>query len=406
MKMQSQRALPLTLELPMSLRAFVYPTPEGGRGVTARGSGYWTLRFEPTRNKNLAHVLIQDIAVSLDPLRIPFDIDRDGMLECLEVEGLQLSARDFDLKRSGGEYDLRTGYITLNLFFAVRPDFLPLPPKRGAAKAIPFEIKERGWLDFATGNFKTDAGSWTVPDGPLAGLSIVADQTGEIGREECYATMTLGVGIYTASLMGTPPSKAPKKIWICPGTLIVLLWESTNSGTYQVDIQPQLGTCKASGSQTIPDASNSALKAIQKNQTFTADTTGGVCVAAHDEVNVYVVSEGDEVAQTATYEPEYKFWTAQLPDHTYDKKIRVAQVIIDSGKADSITHPRWRVDHIYSSTPTGTEIPALNNWTLASKSHTLPGEYRFTPRLASGQSLPSGEQNRKVYFRLRVGCKG
>ncbi|MBI4672125.1 MAG: hypothetical protein HY741_10725 [Chloroflexi bacterium] len=398
--MADQKDLPLTLELPMNLRALVYPTPEGGRGVIARGSGFWTLRFEATRDKNIARVRIKDISVALDPLFIPFDIDRDGMLECIEVDDLRLTARDFDLRRSGGEYDFRTGYITLNIRLVVRPDFLP-QYKEFAAQPIPFQFQERGWLDLTSGRFKTDAGTWTIPDGPLAGLSIVGDQfTTEI---PCSATLSLGVGLKTSSFYGKSAKQAPKKVWKCAKTPIILLWQATNCT--QVDIQPLLGVKNLTGYQELPDISNPTLKdPVMKSTAFTGETQGE-CDSVTDEVNVYVVGEGEEISQTATYEPEYKFWTAQLPDHTYDQNIKVSQIIIDSGKSDSITHPRWRVDHVFSGAATGTEIPALNNWTNLSKVHALPGEYRFTPRLASGSKLPSGEEKRIIYFRLKGGCK-
>lgn len=397
--MSRRRNLPLTLHLPMSIRALVYPAPEGGRGVTVRGSGEWTLIFEPTRDDNRARVRIGHICIRLPGTRIPFDIDHDGVLECLEIDGLTLTSEDFDLTKSGGEYDLQTGYLTLKIFAAMRPNFLSpsIEPQ-----TIPFEIRERGWLDLSTGQYKTDAGTWTLRDGPLAGLTIVGDQSGTVGNGECYATMTLGVGIQTPALYGMSAKDASKSVWICPRTPIVLLWEATKCGN--VEINPLIGTRNIKDSQTIPSVSP-ALKAIEQPIRFTADTRGGDCVSAHDEASIYVVAEGDEIAQTAVYQPEYKFWTAQLPEHTYDKNIRVTDVIIDSGQPDSITHPRWRLDHIFSGTPTGTEIPALNNWTKNSSAHALPGEYRFTPRVAAGTTLPAGEQARILYFRLRVTCK-
>jgi hypothetical protein len=230
---------------------------------------------------------------------------------------------------------------------------------------------------------------------------------GEIGPAQCYATVAIGVAVLSAgpAAVDIPPGQAPKEVWICPRTPIVLLWESSNADN--VDIQPDLGLQPPSGYQVIPDLAspNTDLhRPITNNKVYTADTKGGGCVAAHDQVSVNVVEDGDEIPQSATYNREFGYWVANLPDHTYDRNIQVEAVIIDTGKPDSITHPSWRHDHIYAGEPpVGTVIPSTNTWTSTSSTFSLPGEHRFTPE-PPGTALSSGEQQRVLYFRLRVKC--
>jgi hypothetical protein len=238
-------------------------------------------------------------------------------------------------------------------------------------------------------------------------LTIIGGQGGEVGT--CDATVALGVAPVTAgpAVLDIPAGQAPKAVWICPGTKVVLLWDSTDSGTWTVDIEPDLGTRPPHGYQLIPDPAslNAKLKLpIDRSTKYSADTQGGACIDAHDEVSINVVSAGDEFEQKATYQPEFGYWSAYLPPQVYDQTIKVSDVIIDTGQPDSITHSNWRVDHKFPGTPpVGTPLPTLNAWFTVAGAHTLPGEYIFTP-MPYGTKLPQGETEHNLYFRLRVAC--
>lgn len=173
-------------------------------------------------------------------------------------------------------------------------------------------------------------------------------------------------------------------------------------------ISPILGDQNPSGSQIIPDSKSvhpELQKPITQSKTFVALTVGGDYLPATDSVTINVISSGDEISQTAEYDSEHRYWKASLPDHTYDRNIRVTQVIIDSGVSDSVTWPGWRVDHTYGSEkPVNIQVQALDKWTNVSPSHSLPGEYTFRP-MPSGSILPSGEEKRVIYFRLKPGCQ-
>jgi hypothetical protein len=402
-RQMTDKRLPLTLELPMTFEANVYPSPEGGEGVTVTGEGHWTLVFEPTRDEGIAQVRIEDIEVRLSPSRLPFDLDRDGRPEWLELEGLHLDSGDFDLEASRGEYYFEEGHIALHIVFTLRPEALGPLAEGVEMEPIRFELDERGWLDLETRSFQTHCQFWSVPGGPFAGLTLMGGQgEGTIGP--CYATMDLGVWVASKAKLGIPAGQAPSQVWICPRTPIALVWESKSAGTWHVDILPSLGTVLATGSQRFPDPLLPALKPVAKTTVYTAKTSGGKCIAAQDTAMVKVVTPGEIISQTADYWPEFGYWSAELPDCTYDANIQVSEIIIDTVNKNSVTHPKWRVDHIYGGKPTGTEMPLLNDWTPVAAPHPLPGEYRFGPRLAKGAGLPVGEEGRKVFFRLKVAC--
>jgi hypothetical protein len=401
----SDTRLPLTLELPMTFEAHVYPSPEGGEGVTVTGEGHWTLAFEPTSDEGIAQVRIQDIEVMLSPSRLSFDLDRDGRPESLELEGLRLDSRDFDLEASRGEYYLEEGHVALHIVFTLRPEALGPLAKGVEMEPIRFELDERGWLDLESRRFQTHCQLWSVPGGPFAGLTLTGGQglpTGTIGP--CTNSLELGVWIAGWAKLYLPATKAPNQVWICPGTPIALRWDSWVSGVgaCHVYIQPGVGAVNLTGSQTIPDPSKPALKAVTQTAIFFAMTKGGSCAPGQDVVAVYVMNRGDEIALHAFYYPEFNYWSAQPPDYAYDANLEVGEIIIDKGASGSVTHTRWHVDHIYGGKATGTEIPALGNWTPVAAPHPLPGEYRFTPRPV-GAKLPAGEEGRVVYFRLKVG---
>jgi hypothetical protein len=400
---------PFTLRLPMPFGVQVYPSAEGAVGVKVRGQGHCTLTLERTEDPNIAKVRFEDIFVKLPPTRIPFDVDRDGQLECVDIEGLELGAEAFDLKKSGGNYDLRNGQIVLSFIFSLSSQALmPMSEKLGLKKPIGFEIVESGWLDLETGRCRTHSGVFTIPEGPFAGMTVTGCNFSSCD-DQCQDTLHLGVGVYSSALLGVSAADAPNAVYICPKTPIALLWESNAP---QVDIAPDVGAQKSKGYQLIPDpvSSNAALKKPLEQTgtyTYTADTSHSDCLSAHASVSVTVISEGFETAQTAYYDPEYKYWYAYLPPNTYDENIKVAEVVIQSSafsKPDSVTLPKWRVDHIYPPwSPVGTQIPALDHWTNTASLYCLPGEYKFTPML-SGASLPAGEQKRIVYFKLRTRC--
>jgi hypothetical protein len=392
--------LPLTRRFPMSLEAFVYPSPESGMGTTVHGWGYFTLSFEETKDPKIALVSLEDIYLKLPPTRLPFDIDRDGLLECIDLQGFKLDVEAFDLEESGGEYNLESGHIDITFVMSIDPGtFLP-HGKELDPEPMRFEVKEQGWIDIPTGRFTTHSHIMTVQEGALAGLTILGGQWAR-GEARCEATVTLGVLVVNtpSASLDVPPEQAPKEVWICPKTPIMLLWDSTNADS--IVISPDVGLKGTSGSQQIPDATVGLLP-IDRNTIYTADTNAAPgCTAASDKVTINVIQGGEEIFQTATYVTDFGYWSAYLPSHTYDQQILVDQIIIDS-RPDGIVHPSWRLDHIFApDPPVGTVIPALNNWTPAATEFRLPGEYRFTP---TGPS-PTSDQRRPLYFRLRVKCR-
>lgn len=397
------RELPLTLQLPMPFEAAVYSSPEG-RGITVEGRGSVTLTFEPTPDPSIAHVVIEDIWVRLSPTRIPFDIDRDGQLEHIELEGLELTADAFDLGRSGGEYNLESGDISLTFVFFLTPDKLGPIGERIGPEPIHFEIAERGWFDLETGNFRTHSNLFTIPEGPFEGLSILGGQ-GCADIDSCYATVYLGVGLAYAppSIWDGPPQNWRTEAYICPNDPIRLAWDSTNAGN--VYIGPTVGTYGPKGSQAIPDPIKK-LDPILNTTSFWAQTrneTGGCSRSGKAVADIYVLKKGDEISQDATCQPEYPRWVTKLPDHCYSRSILVEEVTILS-KPGGITHDLWRLDHQYQGKWVGTKDLRLGTPTLTSAVHPLPGEYIFTPD-ESYSKLPPSDMQRRLYFRLKVKCR-
>lgn len=408
--------LPLTLKLPMPFKAHVYPSPNGGRGATVKGKGRITLVFEATDDPNIAKVRIEDIWLKLQPSRIAFDIDHDGELECIEIPAWKLGTQHFDLESSCGQYNLKSKHISLNLIFSLdKKELHPLVAGVAGldAKPVRFEIVERGWLDLETGTASTHSRPFTIPEGPFAGLTIMGGQF----DEQCDANVTLGVVVAPAgeAVPDIPPGQAPEEIWICPNTPIVLLWNSSNADN--VEISPDLGVRDPSGYQRIPGTTpdGDTLSAIDRNLEYIA-TTRGSCNSASDRVSVHVVIGTEEIPQIAEYNDFYGYWNCNLPSHTYDESILVDEIIIDTVnpsdgtvRTDSISHTRWRMDHVYSTlAPTGTTIPSLDTWHNTAASFPIPGSYRFTPiDPTTGDPLDQfsdDEKKLKVYFRLKAHC--
>jgi hypothetical protein len=192
-------------------------------------------------------------------------------------------------------------------------------------------------------------------------------------------------------------------VWICAGTPIKLVWDSTNADS--IEITPDLGQQALKGEQIIPDATspNPKLHLPRTHSTeYRARARRGDFVI-DDSVTVNVIAPGgEEFSQKATYVDGHNFWMAHLPDHTYDPRIRVAAMIIDTGHANSVTHPGWRVDHHYNAmTPVATMLPLLDTRVPVGDRHPLPGEYRLTPQ-PSGAALPPNERDLDIYFRVFV----
>lgn len=303
--------------------------------------------------------------------------------------------------------DLATGDVEFRLVFGVSPAEIEGLEGRVDGERIRFALTERGRFDLAAGRYRSTSDLLTVPDGPFQGLTITNCIDKIFAYESTTYTTTVALGVWVlggpfAPSKDVPPGQAPKEVWICPGTPIELVWGST--GADGVEIDPDVGEVATDGRQTIPDPTslNRRLhQARQHSTTYVAVTTP--LGAAEDHVTVNVIGPGgEEFPQKATYVDGSRYWVAQLPPHTYDPRIKVHAVVIDSGRSDSVTHPSWRVDHLYSGQgPVGTPIPSLNQRTLTGDIHPLPGEYRFTP-MPPGVSLPTGEQKRHVYFRLFV----
>jgi hypothetical protein len=399
-----------TLTIPF--RAAVYPTPRSGAGNLVSGRGMWTLNFTPTAEANHLKITFNQLWFRFDPSsRLEFDIDGDGDLEFIDLGNFTVTSDEFNMENSGGEVNMDTGEAHLHLDFTITPSSLSQLANLKNLDPIRFTLDENGHIDQECGIFETHSQLWTVPEGTFAGMTIINCMHLLIPYEtQPCATVVIGVNVLSGSpsAYDIPAGQAPKEVWICPRTLINLLWDSTNKGTWTVRISPILGDQNPKGHQFIPDT-KSAIPEIQKSitqsKTFVARTVGGDYYPAEDSVTINVVNNGDEISQTAMYDAELHYWKAFLPDHTYDRNIRVSEVIIDSGMADSITWPGWRVDHTYGAEkPVNTQVQALNQWVNVNPVHSLAGEYTFRPQ-PSGSTLPAGEQQRVVYFRLRLGCK-
>ena len=405
------RTIDQTYTLILPFRAAVYPHPGPGAGNLVSGRGQWTLIFTPAQPGGRYRIAFDQLYFKFDPSsRLEFDIDGDGDLELIDLGGFTVSSDDFNMENSGGEVDLATGTAHLHLDFCVEPHSLPQFAHLKDLAPIRFTLDENGHIDLERGSFEAHSQLWTLTEGTFAGLTIIncMDKLIPYTASPC-ATVAIGVNILSGSTSAydIPAGQAPREVWICPGTKVKLVWDSTNQGTWTVRISPILGDQNPSGSQIIPDSLSGIpelQKPITQSKTFVALTVGGNYLPAKDSVTINVISSGDEISQTAEYDAELHYWKATLPDHTYDRNIRVSQVIVDSGMADSVTWPGWRIDHTYASEkPVNTQVQALNTWENVKPSHSLPGEYTFRPQ-PSGSALPAGEEQRVVYFRLKLGC--
>jgi hypothetical protein len=299
------------------------------------------------------------------------------------------------------------------LVFDIDPGEIPGLAGKVDPRPLHFDLTERGRFDLARGRYHTNSDVLTIEDGAFAGLTILNCTDGEVSGG-CESTLQLGVYVWSDTKspnpgLDIPASHLPKEVWICPGTPVSLLWES--KGADAVRIAPDLGELPPNGRQDIPDPTSPNPRlhsSLVQSKGYYAETVPNAgCPVAKDHVTINMIgSAGEPFPQTATYQDGTNYWVAYLPDHTYDSRILVTQVIIDDGRSDSVTHPSWRVDHLYNTQPpVGTTIPSLNSWVNTGAKHPLPGEYRFTP-MPSGFPLPSGEHGRTIYFRLMVECGG
>jgi hypothetical protein len=349
----------------------------------------------------MAHVSIAEIWVSLSPARIPLDIDKDGQMECIEIEGIELGPEAFEVEKGAGEYNLETGEIHLNFHFALNPDVLaPISEQLGLKEPVRFEIEDHGWFDLVNGTGTMHFESAPLTAARFEGTTITGCKDCD---PECYATLHLGAWVQTP---GSPPppkhaSQAKKEVWKHPNTPVRLLWNSTNSGTWTVDIQPDLGSVAPDGYQVFPDPTATVAnlkRPIGRNLKFTADTKGGVCVDAHAEASINVCESGDIITCNAIYHAESNRWRAVLYPQEYDQNIKINKIIIDTGKPSSVSHPQWTIQHTFPGEgPVQTTLTALNNWAHTSGIHSLPGTYVFRAD-PPGTASP----NEIVYFRLGV----
>lgn len=401
-----------TQRVTLPFKAAVYPNTEPGAGTLVSGRGLWTLAFTPLEQSGRLKITFDQMWFKFDPSsRLEFDMDGDGLLELIDLGGFVVTSDEFNMENSGGEVDLATGQAHLHLDFTVEPEMITELTGIKRPGAVRFTLDETGHIDLERGLFETHSQLWTVPEGTFKGMTILNCMDKLLPYKAMpYATVAIGVNVLSGSPSNydIPAGQAPREVWICPGTKVKLVWTSTNQGTWTVCIKPILGDQNPNDSQYIPDAKSGNVqlqKAISRSVTFVAETVGGDYLPAKDDVTINVISSGDEISQTAAYDAEQHYWKASLPDHTYDRNIRVVQVIIDSGAADSVTWPGWRIDHTYGSEkPVNTQVASPNQWTNVGASHSLPGEYTF--RLSpSGTALPAGEDKRVIYFRLKLGCK-
>jgi len=404
--MYSELEFPFTRQYPMPLGAYVYPSPEGGVGVRVRGSGNITMTFEKPDDPGKARVKVEDIFISLPFIQIPFDIDRDGFKECIELHSFEFGSEVFNLDECGGELNLETGEIFLNFQLSIPADLLqPLSEKADIGKGLRINVKERGYFNPVTGEGQTFSELYTVQDGPFEGLTIMGDQFGE----DCKASLAMGAWLLTPA--SSPPSglnayQANKNVYKHKNTPVMLLWQSSSAGSWQVEIKPDLGTVQQTGFQKIPDLSSLNTKlhrSIDRDITYDGSVVGGVCGPAFDKVDINVKKGDEYVQQTATFRDQMGAkWYTRLDADQYDQNLKIYKVIIDTGKPDSVQHPDWHLDHKFPGDPqSGTNIPSLNNWTFTSGQFSLPGDYFFKP-MPQGVSLPGAEYQRVLYFRLLI----
>lgn len=388
--------IPEKLTLPMPFNAFVYPNAGTARGTRISGNGVVTLRFEPMGENEPLAVRFEDLDVTLHPCRIPFDLDGDGVLECLDIPAARFGAEMFDLAASHGRFDPETRALDLTVVVVLSARALG----GITGEEVRFEIVEHGTLDLDSVRFDTRAAPFAITSGPLKGMTFV-NCTGTVGNVPCYAALAFGVVVANGSFpAGATAGQAPGKVWIAPNTPVRLLWEAT--GASQVEIRPEIGRKPLVGSQMLPDVL-AQLRPVTRDAVYHAATIGGECIEAEQLVEIAVCVDGQELAQTAPYNDPLGIWNAQLPAHTYDPNILIKEVMIDTHHGDAVQFLHWRLDHIPPGTglPTGTVIAAPNQWTSVAAAHVLPGEYRFTPQL-EGAAYPEKDRNRKIYFRLKV----
>lgn len=182
-----------------------------------------------------------------------------------------------------------------------------------------------------------------------------------------------------------------------------MAWSSTNAD--QVIINPP-GEPKS----TKPPDNAETISGIDRDTVFTATASGAKCsgkTTSEVYINIYTDQIDNTISQSATYRSGTPYWSASLPDYTYDQSGQVEAVIIDS-RTGYIDYPTWHLDHIpgagHQGQPTGMEIRAMNNWTTTPASFPVPGEYQFT--LEGGEATLEDLQRLDLSFRLRIRCSG
>jgi hypothetical protein len=325
---------------------------------------------------------------------VPFDIDRDGQLELIEVPALDLGSA-FDLDASQGSYNPETHDFILQLHVLLDERTLGRRLIEVVGGPLRFEIIERGKFDVSSGRCRLTAEPFGVKDGPLSGLTF----SNPPGTRDCFYTLGFGVVVRNNNAWpaGAPAGNAPSNIWIWPNTEVMLVWDSN---ALQVDIKPAIGVKGSSGQQVLPDYSEK-LSPVDRTVVYVCSTVGEECKPAMKVVQIDVVSGGQEIPQSAPYNDSAGFHNTFLPPHTYDPNILIDSVRIDTGNPDSVLHLRWRLDYIGGTGQVGTVIPSVGTWYRTSGEHPMPGEYRFTP-VVDGGAYPAGDRNKIVYFTLKV----
>ncbi|AHM05650.1 hypothetical protein roselon_03392 [Roseibacterium elongatum DSM 19469] len=395
--MRDSQQLPESVTLPMPFSVFIHPNPDSSRGAAITGHGAITLGFGPAREDGEIDVRIEDIQLSLNPCSIPFDLDGDGQLECIELPYLRIGPEFFDLEASHGRFNPDTGAFSLTTVVQF-DDAILGEAARAPGQKLRIDVVEHGYLHLETGRFDTKANPVSIEDGPLKGLTIFNCE-GEVTQSRCFASLDFGARVISPHMpTKTSVLGAENKIVKARDSAVRLVWEGKPA--QQVEVRPGVGKRYHTDYQDFPDVTK-GLRTIDATDTFAARTVDlGECVPAEKTVDIIVVGRGEVLNQSVPFDDFYKSWYVVLPPDVYDPALMIGEIMIDGTRPGSVTHQRWHLYHIGIGTSgsSGTTFSSFNDWRPTGAAQTLPGTYRFTP----AGTFPTSDYQKTLFFQLKV----
>lgn len=365
-----------------------------------------TFLFEETDRPEILSVGLQAVWWRLAPFIFPFDVDGDGLLEAIEVDGIQIGREWLDLEACKGSLNRETGEFGIDWVFEITPKELPLLEQFGG-EPIRLTISDRGYMDLTDGSFEIHipGGVHEITEGPLAGVVVRGSAT---GFTVPTSSVKLGVVIAAPGITncGTPMQKL---VTVCPGDQILLCWEASDD-VQTVDISPGgYVNHKPTSTKTLtPPAPAAGAKEIE----YRVRTIGGNS-QAEDTVTVRFYQDNDWLEFEAP--PVGHRWHIEISPSSLSGTIVVEEIqLLRGGKC--LDWKKFSVEHIFPPFPVGPTGKVSKTVTIDGfqpESVGIPyiaaGDWDFypmsDPQYGSGIAPDPKDIKDPVCFQLRGACR-